>query len=147
MDRRVLNNKILFELLSDDKQPQKTIFNTNATMLKLGRVVSVGDEVEKIKKGDIITVYVTTIFMLDGKMGFCSQRDIIFTNDIPAENKVHVKHQSKEDLSLFDSAIVVNSNSKNIDSGDKIFFRKGQSHILPDNTEIISDSQIYYKEG
>ena len=56
---KVLNNKVYFELLDDSQQPQKTIFQPNADMLKLGRVIDVGQKVEYISEGDIITIYVT----------------------------------------------------------------------------------------
>lgn len=143
---KAANNKIFFELLDEEFQPKKTIFNPNATMLKLSKVISVGCKTEVAKVGDIITTYVSTNMMIDSKKGFCSERDVIFFNDIPQPNKVHIKNQSGDNLSLFTSAEVINSNSEDIMKNQKIFYRKGQSHILPDNTEIISDTQIYYIE-
>jgi uncharacterized protein YfaT (DUF1175 family) len=43
------------------------------------------------------------------------------------------------------NAEVVNSNVEDVQPGDQIFYRHGQSHILPDNSEILSETQIYHK--
>lgn len=143
---RVLNNKIHFELLPPEYQPQKTIFNPTADMLKLAKVIDVGCKVEEVKKEDIITLYEMAIKSLGDGTGFCSERDVIFTNNIPQKNKVHIKNQEKLDMSMLNKATVVNSNCEDISQDDTVFYINGQSHILPDNTEIISESQIYYNK-
>lgn len=143
---RVLNNKIYFELLPPDAQPQKTIFNPTADMLKLAKVIDVGCKVEEVRKDDIITLYEISIKNLGDGTGFCSERDVIFSNSIPQKNKVHIRNQEKVDLSMLNKATVINSNCEDISKDETVFYINGQSHILPDNTEIISESQIFYTE-
>lgn len=143
---RVLNNKIYFELLPAEDQPKKTIFNPTADMLKLAKVIDVGCKVEEVKKEDIITLYEVAIKNLGDGTGLCSERDVIFANSIPQKNKVHIKNQEKVDLSMLNKATVVNSNCEDVSQDNTVFYINGQSHILPDNTEIISESQIFYKQ-
>ena len=143
--QKALNSKILFELLPEDKQPQKTIFAPNMDLMKFAKVLSVGKKVEDVKVGDIITIYVTTMVMLKKTIGFCSERDVILTNNIPPKGKIHINQQSKEGITVLMNANVINSNSEDIDTGDQIYYKVGNSHQLPDNTEIISEQQVYYK--
>lgn len=143
---KVLNNKVYFELLDDSQQPQKTIFQPNADMLKLGRVIDVGQKVEYISEGDIITIYITSISMLDSTKGLCNDRDIIFNNSVPQKGKVHIGEQKNNKLSVFNSAKVLSSNSPDIQNEEEVYYKSGQSHVLPDNTEIISESQIFYSK-
>lgn len=143
----VLNNKILLEVLDDEFQPKKTFLNTTADLLKYCKVLDVGKKVEDIKKDDIVKLYVININFLDKKTGFCNEKDIIFINDYPRENKVHIKNQTKENLGFLHKADVIKSSSDDIEDNDEIYYKHGQSHILPDNTEIVSETQIYYKKG
>ena len=143
---KVLNNKIYFELLEDSEQPQKTIFQPNADMLKLCRVIDVGQNVEYVSEGDIITIYVTSISMLDSTKGLCTERDVIFNNSIPQKGKVHIGQQKNNELSVFKSGKVLSSNSQDIEKNDEVYYKPGQSHVLPDNTEIISETQIFYSK-
>ena len=143
---KVVNNKIHFRILEDELQPQKTIFNSNANLIKLVEVINVGEKVTIAKKKDILHLYVTNIFSIGDNEGFCSERDIIFINDIPQQGKVHIKNQNKEPMMILSNALVINSNSDDIDKDDKVFYKSGQSMILPDHTEIVSETQIYYKE-
>lgn len=144
----IVNNKVLFVLLPEKDQPQKTIFTPHADIWKHAKVMEVGHKVEIAKEKDIITVYVSTMVMIEKNIGICSDRDIIFINGIPTEGKVQINQQSKSDsgLSILKSANVVSSNSGDISPGNKVFYKEGKSHELPDNTEIILESQIYYKE-
>jgi hypothetical protein len=142
----ILNNKIFFELLHEDDQPKKTIFTPNADLLKHARVIEVGHQVERPKESDIITLPVTTMIMTEKSKGFCSERDVIFVNGIPSEGKIHINKQSKEGITLLLNANVISSNSSDVQKGDTIFYREGQSMQLPDNTEIISEKSVYYKK-
>jgi hypothetical protein len=146
MDRYIKNSKILFELLPEKDQPKKTALKPHADMMKHALVTDVGSKVEEINIGDIITLYVTTMFMIEKNIGFCSERDVIFTNNIPQKGKVHIHRQSKNPLQPLSNAVVINSNSSDIEKGEKVFYREGQSMQLPDNTEIISETQIYYSQ-
>ena len=141
-----LNNKVYFEILSDDKQPKKSVFIPDAEMLKLAEVIDVGESVTKVKKEDIITIYVTAISMLTSTTGFCAEREIIFINSYPQENKIHINSQVKQELTVFKKANVLKSSSKDIFDNETIFYKDGQTHILPDGSEIISESQVYYKD-
>ena len=141
-----LNNKVYFEILSEDKQPKKSVFIPDAEMLKLAEVIDVGGSVTKVKKEDIITMYVTAISMLTSTTGFCSEREIIFINSYPQENKIHINSQVKQELTVFKKANVLKSSSKDIFDKEIIFYKDGQTHILPDGSEIISESQVYYKD-
>ena len=141
-----LNNKVYFEILSDDKQPKKSVFIPDAEMLKLAEVIDVGESVTKVKKEDIITIYVTAISMLTSTTGFCAEREIIFINSYPQENKIHINSQVKQALTVFKKANVLKSSSKDIFDKETIFYKDGQTHILPDGSEIISESQVYYKD-
>lgn len=142
----ILNSKIWFDLLEDSKQPKKTIFTPNAEMLKLGKVKATGSKVEEVKVGDIITLYVNSIHFLNEKEGFCTEREVVFRNGLPQKGKVHIKEQENVNMTSFNKAKVVKSSSEDVEEGDVINYKNGQSHILPDNTEIISESQIYFKE-
>lgn len=144
---KVLNNKILMTILDDGHQPQKTIFSPNADMLKLFKIVDVGEKVELVKKGDIVTTYVNNVTLLNGDEYFCTERDILFINDYPQPGKIHLRGQVKEKLTLFNSAEVIKSSSGDIEDEDKVFYKAGQSHVLPDSTEIISESQVYYSNN
>lgn len=141
----VLNNKVYFELLDDSKQPKKTIFTPNAEMLKHAKVISVGSKVEEIKEEDIITLYVNHINMIDEKEGLCSDRDPVFINYYPRKDKINASLEEKSSLTPFTKAKVISSSCNDIKDGDTVYIKSGQGHILPDNTELISESQIYYK--
>ena len=141
-----LNNKVYFEILSEDKQPKKSVFIPDAEMLKLAEVIDVGESVTKVKKEDIITIYVTAISMLTSTTGFCSEREIIFINSYPQENKIHINSQVKQELTIFRKANVLKSSSHDIKDNETIYYKDGQTHILPDGSEIISESQVYYKD-
>lgn len=140
-----LNTKILYELLDDALQPQKTIFTPNADMMKLATVLSVGHKVEFVKPDDIISVYIHDMNRIDNKLGFCSERSVIFKNGIPQEGKIHVKNPTREKMSSLTKAEVIESNSEDVKSGDIIYYKEGQCLELPDSTEIISETQVYYK--
>lgn len=144
MNINIKNSKILFELLPDKDQPKKTALRPNADLMKHGKVLDIGSKVEDVSIGDIITLYVTTMFMIEKNKGFCSERDVIFTNDIPQKGKVHIHRQSKKPLQKFSNAEVVNSNAADVEKGETVYYREGQSMVLPDHTEIISETQIYY---
>ena len=146
MEVFVKNSKILFELLPESQQPKKTALKPHADMMKLCKVIDVGNKTEWVQIHDIITIYVTTMVMIEKNIGFCSERDVIFTNNIPQKGKVHVHRQSKNPLQKLSNAFVLSSNSEDIEKGEKVFYREGQSMQLPDNTEIISETQIYYSE-
>ena len=141
-----LNTKIYFKLLPEDQQPKKSVFIPDAEMLKFVEVLDVGHGVSKIKQGDILTVYITTIQMLTQSEGFCIEREVIFINNYPQENKIHINGQVKKGMSVFKQANVLASSSQDIDDNDIIYFKDGQTHILPDGSEIISESQVYYKD-
>ena len=143
----VLNNKIYLELLDDELQPKKTFLNTDADLLKYCNVLDVGNSVSDIKKDDIVTLYVININFIDSKKGFCSDRDVIFINNRPKEKKVHINNQQKEKYGILYKGTVLASSSNDIKDGDEIYYKHGQSHILPDNTEILSETQIFYKKG
>ena len=142
----VLNSKIKFKLLPDDDQPKKSVFKPNVDLIKLVKVEKIGTRVEDVEEGDILHLYVTSMFMIDSDTGFCSERDVIFCNEIPQKGKVHISEQSKKPMDVFSTAKVINANSEDVLQGDIIHYREGQSHLLPDNTEILSETQIYYKE-
>lgn len=142
----VLNNKIHFKLLSEDKQPKKTIFTPNAELLKHAEVLDVGKDVVEIKTNDVITLHVNAMNMLDSKEGFCTERDPIFVNYNPRIDKVQITETSKVNLTNFSEASVLKSSYSEVENGEKVYYKEGQSLILPDNTEIISKSQIFYKD-
>lgn len=143
----VVNNKIYFDLLVESEQDQKTIFTPNADMMKYALVLDVGHKVEWVKKGDVIKLYVNTMFMTEKGKGFCAERDVIFCNQIPQKGKVHIKEQTKDKITSLKTAKVINANCDDIQTDDIIAYRDGQSLILPDNTEIVSETQIYYTKG
>lgn len=143
---KAVNNKILYELLPEEDQPKKTIFSPGMDMLKRLRVLDKGSKVDDINVGDIITVYVHDMNQISSERGFCNSTSVIFTNDIPPKGTVHVNNINKESLSNFANGDVIQSNSEDIQKEDKIYFKQDKAHILPDNTEIISERQIFYKK-
>lgn len=142
---QVLNNKIHLRLLPEDQQPQRSLFQPTADLLKYAEVLGVGSKVTEIQKGQKIVVYVNALRMLNDKEGFCTERDPVFVDDLPRQGKVNTTKAAKEILTGFDKAEVLSSSSEGIEPGDTVYYTAGQSHILPDNTELISDSQIYFK--
>lgn len=140
-----LFNKVLFELLPEDKQPKKSIFAPNGDSIKNAIVVSVGHLVTVMKKGDMIQLYVNDIMGLDSKLGYCIDTNAIFINKKPQPNKTHIRTKNTEELSKFTKADVISTTSNKLKEGDEIGFKKGSGLILPDGSEIISDNQIYFK--
>lgn len=144
---KALNDKIYFELLDDSEQPKKSTFRPNMDMLKYAKVLDVGQNTKWVKQNDIITLYYMSIVILKNNEGFCSEREVLLSNGIPPERKVLISHLSRETLSNFNKASVLESNSEDISKGDIIFYKQGSSHLLPDNTEIINENQIYYSNN
>jgi exosome complex RNA-binding protein Csl4 len=140
-----LNNKILYKVLDEEYQPKKNIFTPNADLLKYAEVISIGEKVEFVKKGDIISIYVHDMNRVDSEVGFCSDRSVIFKNGIPQKGKIHITNIENNPMNSFSKGEVIKSNSDDVEPGDIIYFKSGQSHILPDHTEIISETQVYYK--
>jgi hypothetical protein len=140
-----LNNKILYKVLDDEHQPKKTIFTPNADLLKYAEVINTGEKVEFVKQGDIISIYVHDMNRIDSELGFCSDRSVIFKNSIPQKGKIHITNIENNPMTSFSKAEVIESNSDDVNKGDIIYFKEGQAHILPDHTEIISETQVYYK--
>lgn len=141
-----LNNKILVELLPDSEQPKKTIFSPNEDMIKIGIALSTGYKVENVVEKDRLHVYVNSLHVVEGNLAFCSERDVIFRNNYPQPGKIHIDSQIDIPMSSFMKANVVRSSSEDILDQETIFYKKGQSHVLPNNTEIISETQVYYKK-
>lgn len=144
---KIVNSKIYFEVLPEKDQDKKTVFTPNADMMKYAKVIDIGHKVEWVQSGDIIKLYVNTMFMTEKGKGFCAERDVIFCNQIPQKGKVHIKEQVKDKITSLKTAKVINANCEDIESGDTVAYRDGQSLILPDNTEIVSETQIYYTKG
>lgn len=146
MEKQILNSKIYFELLPDEEQAQRTVFTPNADMMKKASVINVGSKVEFVKEKDIIEIYSNSIVLTEGRKGFCSERDVIFTNSKPPIGKIHINEQSTRGMTVLTNANVISSNADDVEEGDRVYYKAGQSHILPDHTEIISESQVYYKQ-
>lgn len=145
-DIKPLNTKIYFKLLPEDKQPKKTIIAPDGDILKIGTVLDVGHEVEQIKKGDTITLYGYDCIRLDQNRAVTNERSVIFINGIPQKNKTHIIEVGDDSmLSVLTKAKVIGSSSKDMSEEDLVFFKKGAGLILPDKTEIVSDSQIFFK--
>lgn len=143
---KVLNTKIYLELLPDDDQPKRTILKPDAEMMKHYRVLDVGHRVEIVKKDDIVTTYVNNVMMLDTSKGLCSERDIVFINHSPQPGKINITDQSKVPLTGFKSGRVLSSGVDDISKDDRVYYKPGQSHVLPDHTELISETNIYFKK-
>lgn len=140
-----LFNKVLFELLSEDKQPKKSIFAPNGDSIKNAVVIAIGETVTAINPGDIIQLYVNDIMGIDSKLGYCIDTNAIFINRKPQPNKTHIRSKKSEELSKFNKADVIVSTSSKLKKGDEIGYKKGSGLILPDGSEIISNTQIYFK--
>ena len=140
-----LNNKILYEVLPDSEQPQKSVFAPDMDKLKKCRVLDIGSEVKWVKTGDVITVYINDMNRYDDKKGYCIERSVIFREDYPQVGKVHITDIEENPLSQFTKARVIQSSANDIYKDDHVYFKNGQTFVLPDNTEIISETQIYFK--
>lgn len=140
-----LNNKISYILLPDEEQPNRTILNPDGDNLKKAKVVSVGSKVEHIKPDDIITLYTHDVRIAEENIGYCADTNPIFINEKPQPNKTHIRTKKVNKVSRFQKATVLSSTDKELNEGDEIGYVKGNGLILPDNTEIISDTQIFYK--
>lgn len=140
-----LFNKVLFELLPEDQQPKKSIFAPNGDSVKNAKVISVGETVTFIKKDDIIQLYANDIMGINSKLGYCIDTNAIFINRKPQPNKTHIRSKKSEELSKFNKADIISSSSSKLKEGDEIGFKKGNGLILPDGSEIISNTQIYFK--
>lgn len=139
----------MFELLPRDEQPKNTVLIPDADSMKKAKVLSVGFLVntEFIKVGDIITIYNNDIVRVSGteSVGFTTDRNILFADGFPQVNKTHISPLNREELSTLDKASVIKSWDDKLKEGDIIYYKKGNGLILPDRTEIISDSQIFFK--
>lgn len=142
---RPLNNKIKFELLPEDEQPKKTSMVPFGDALKKVKVLEVGTKVEDIEKDDILVLYNHDVMLFEGSMGYCLDRDPVFINDHPQKNKTHIQPKKADRLSKFEKGTVLSTTDPEMSKGDEIGFKKANGLILPDNTEIISDTQIYFK--
>lgn len=143
---KVLGDKILYELLPIDEQPKSSIFQPNMDMLKRGRVIKVGKDCKEICEGDVITFYVNHMRVLDKDLGFLMERDVIFINEVVREGKVELRPMGHKHLTNFDLGEVVSSGYDEVSKGAVVGYQKGQSHILPNNNEILSKTQIFYVE-
>lgn len=143
---KALNNKVSFKLLPDSEQPKRSVLNPDAESLKKATVLSVGYKVEHIKVGDVIVLYTNDIRIAEEGIGYCNETNPIFINDKPQPNKTHIQTKKTNKISKFNKAIVKSSTDKELQEGDEIGYVKGSGLILPDHTEIISDTQIFYKD-
>lgn len=146
MEKKVLNTKIYFQLLPESEQPQKTVFQPNMDVLKIGQVIDVGHKVEKVKKGDFITLHINNISKYIQNDCFCNERDVIFINGYPQEGKVQITEQEDMNMTSFKKARVLKSSSNDIKDNEKVFYKDGQFLELPDHTKILSETQIYFSE-
>lgn len=145
-DIKPLNTKIYFKLLPENQQPRKTLIAPDGDILKKATVISVGEEVAQVVKGDIITIYGYDCIRLDSDKGVTNERSVLFKNEIPLKNKTHIIEMDDiETLNVLSKAKVIATSTKDIDREDIVYFKKGTGLILPDKTEIISDSQIFFK--
>lgn len=140
-----LNSKVYFTLLPSDKQPKKTLISPDGDILKMGEILKVGNEVTELKEGDIITFYGNDFLRITEKEGVIADRSIIFVNSKPRKNKTHISELNSTELSTLNKARVISSDDNEIQEDDNIFYKKGASLILPDKTEIISNTQVFYK--
>ena len=146
MEIKVLNTKIHFELLPESDQPQKTVFQPNMDVLKIGKVLDIGHKVEKVKKGDFITLHINNISKYIQNDYFCNERDVIFINGYPQEGKVQITEQEDINMTSFKKARVLKSSTNDIKDNEKVFYKDGQFLELPDHTKILSETQIYFSE-
>ena len=146
MERKVLNNKVYFELLPESEQPKKTIFQPNMDILKIGRVIDVGHRVENIKKGDKITLHINNISKYIGNECFCNDRDVIFINGYPQDGRVQITEVEDISMSSFKKARVIKSSTEDIQDNSNVYYKDGQFLELPDHTKILSETQIYFSE-
>lgn len=140
-----LNNKIYFRLLPLEQQPKKTLIAPDGDILKKGEVLKIGREVTEVKEKDIITFYGNDFLRVTEKEGVIMERGIIFINDKPTKNKTHISELDNKELTTMSKARVISSDDSGMIQDDTIFYKKGASLILPDKTEIISNTQIFYK--
>lgn len=140
-----LNNKIFFELLDEKYQPKKSILVPDGDILKKAKVLDIGDKVTNIKKGDEIVLYVNDIRGIGDRKGYCNDTNPIFINDKPQPNKTHISKISSDNLTKFDNGKVISSTDNNLKKNDIIGYIKENGLILPDSSEIISDTQIFFK--
>jgi len=140
---QAVNNKVLYNLLPPEEQPQKLVLSPNADSLKIGKVLNVGETVTYIKQGDIITVYVNDLIKVEENTYICTDKQILFINNLPQPNKVQIEPIKSESLYKLKKAKVISSNDIEIKPDDTILFIPGQGVILPNHTEIISNTQIF----
>ena len=137
-----VGNKLIVEIINSDEDDWNPLYK----ILTKAKVLDLGNEVLKyIKKDDIITISKSDIHILKENIGFCVDRNIIFINDYPHEDKVHI-NPCKKEIDIFDKGNVIKSSCSDIKSDEIIGYIKGKGGlILPDYTEVISKSQIYFK--
>lgn len=142
----ILSDKLLVRLLPEDLQPKKTIFHSTMDMLKKVEVIKKGDNTKWINEGDVVTLYVNSLYNIEDDLFFCVEREVILINDKPQPGKIHIKNPTKISMTALHEAEVVSSNDVELIKGDTLIFKKGQSLVLPDHTEIISESQAFAKK-
>lgn len=139
---KVLNNKILFELIPQKDLNLRQMMENPSGTLEYGKVIQVGKLVEDIKKGDVITIYTNDVRKYDGKC-FCSENSVLFVNDNSRNGRTHLKNP-KQTVSKFTKATVVSTTEDGIKKGDDVIFM-GTFIDLPDGSKILNNSQIFSK--
>ena len=135
----------MFELLPEDQQPKPTLLNPNADDLKKAKVLGVGCKVQYIKEYDVITLYNNDIMIVEDNTGYCTETNPIFINDKPQPNKTNILPENSLSISKFSKATVLTSTDPQLKKGDKVGYKKASGLVLPDQSEIISDTQIFFK--
>lgn len=139
---KVLNNKVLFELIPQKNLDIKQMMQNPSGVLEYGKVLQVGSKVEDIKKGDIITVYSNDIRKYDGKC-FCGENSVLFVNNNSRNGRTHLKNP-KSTVSQFTKATVESTTEEGLEKGDEVIYL-GTFIDLPDGSKLLNNSQIFSK--
>lgn len=137
---KALFNKLILEKLPKEQEDE---WNPLYKVMIKAKVLSTGSEIDFVKDGDIVVLAESDLHMMDNKKGFAVDRSLIFINDYPQPGKIHIT-PLKKDLNVFEKGVVVKSSVDPLLEGDEVGYVKG-GIVLPDYTEIISKSQVYFK--
>lgn len=140
-----VNDKILFKVETIKNQ---TLFsNDDLGNLRIGTVVSIGENVNEVLLASKIILPFQDITYLEDSLGICSERNVISVNDKPIHYKLEVKLLPKENefgkMLLGEIVKLPLNTKKEFKVGDIIKFKSNTYSILPNNNILLSEDKVF----
>jgi len=147
MDWVAVNDKVIISVKDVEK---KSIFSDNDLgNLRIGEVLSVGENVTEVNVGGEILLPIQDITFLESKIGVCSERNIIAFNSNPIHNKLEIKllPKNNELSKMIKGEVVKTSIDSKFKIGDIVSFKINTYSVLPSNNILINEDKIFLKNN